>query len=91
MFRHIGFSKARKQSGQSTVEYIILVTAVLGVIILFMTGQNSVFQQKIGNTVTEATNQIKSKGGELADSHNTDPIRETPSKVNVDPTQNVFH
>lgn len=37
--------------GQSTVEYILLVTAVIGVIILLTNGKSSPFYNKMTNTV----------------------------------------
>ena len=40
-----------KNNGQSTVEYILLVTAVIGVIILFTTGNNSGFKQSLNKTI----------------------------------------
>ena len=42
--------------GQSTVEYILLVTAVVAVIILFTVGSNSLFQTRL-NTVFNQTTQ----------------------------------
>ena len=90
MFKHIAITRVRGQSGQSTVEYIILVTAVVGVIILFMTGQNSLFSQKMSNTLGTTTNQIKDKADVLSESHNTDPMNHEDSKITVDPTQNIF-
>ena len=91
MFNNIRFKKARKHSGQSTVEYIILVTAVIGVIILFMTGPNSKFGSKMGNTLEVTANQIKDKSEELAESHTGGVITNETSKVLVDPTStNLF-
>jgi hypothetical protein len=42
--------------GQSTIEYILLITAVILVIVLFTTGNNSPFQQRL-NTVFDTTTQ----------------------------------
>jgi Flp pilus assembly pilin Flp len=42
--------------GQSTVEYLLLITAVIAVIILFTTGNNSPFQQNL-NSVFNTTSQ----------------------------------
>jgi len=44
----------RAHKGQSTVEYILLVSAVIVVIILFTTGKNSLFQQRL-NSVFNST------------------------------------
>jgi Flp pilus assembly pilin Flp len=46
----------RAHKGQSTVEYILLVTAVVLVIVLFTTGNGSLFQQRL-NTVFNQTTQ----------------------------------
>ena len=46
----------RAHKGQSTVEYILLVTAVIGVIILFTTGGGSLFQSRL-NSVFNSTSQ----------------------------------
>ena len=46
----------RANKGQSTVEYILLVTAVMVVIILFTTGKNSPFQTSL-NSVFNSTTQ----------------------------------
>ena len=45
----------RAQKGQSTVEYILLVTAVIGAVIMF-TAPNGLFSQRI-NQVFNATSQ----------------------------------
>jgi len=42
--------------GQSTVEYILLVTAVITVVILFTTGNGNVFQARL-NSVFNTTTQ----------------------------------
>ncbi len=90
MLMNIRFKKAREQSGQSTIEYIILVTAVIGVIILFMSGNNNLFQAKLNSTLGETVNQIKSKGTDLADSHATPTGQSENSTITVDPTQNIL-
>jgi len=46
----------RALKGQSTVEYILLITAVIAVIILFTTGNNSPFQKNL-NSVFNTTSQ----------------------------------
>ena len=46
----------RAQKGQSTVEYILLVTAVVAVIVIFTTGNKSAFQQNL-NSVLNTTSQ----------------------------------
>ena len=46
----------RAHKGQSTVEYILLVTAVVAVVILFTAGNGSIFQQRL-NSVFNTTTQ----------------------------------
>jgi len=46
----------RAHQGQSTVEYILLITAVVAVIILFTVGKGSLFQTRL-NTVFNQTTQ----------------------------------
>ena len=41
----------KKKSGQSTVEYVLLVTAVVAVMIALVTGSKSGFQSQLSNTV----------------------------------------
>jgi hypothetical protein len=48
----------KKKKGQSTVEYIILVTAVIAVIILFTVTTSSPFRTKVGNTLGNATDAM---------------------------------
>lgn len=50
--------RSDNQKGQSTVEYILLVTAVIGVVVLFMTGNNNKFQQRLTNTLDISTNSM---------------------------------
>ena len=45
---------AKKKKGQSTVEYIILFTAVIVVILLF----RQTFQNRLGNTLGNASSSI---------------------------------
>ncbi len=46
----------RQDKGQSTVEYILLVTAVIAVIVLFTVGPNNLFQSRL-NSVFDTTTQ----------------------------------
>ena len=45
----------RKKTGQSTVEYILLVTAVILILIFFLVAGNSPFKSKINQTLNEGT------------------------------------
>ncbi len=44
-----------KQKGQSTVEYILLVTAVITVVILFTTNKDGGFQKRLTNVLNQTT------------------------------------
>ena len=93
MFRNINGSKGspRDKLGQSTVEYLILVTAVIAVIILFVTNQNSGFQSKLSNTLNTATQGMEDKGLTLSDSHVTNAATTSDlPQVSVDVTQNLL-
>ena len=46
------------EGGQSTVEYIVLVTAVLSVAILFLTNPAGPFQQKLNSTLGTVSTQM---------------------------------
>ena len=59
----------KNKRGQSTVEYILLVTAVLAVIIAFVAGNGSVFKNNLNSTYTTATNDINSLAQTLMLSH----------------------
>lgn len=45
--------------GQSTVEYILLVTAVIAVVIFFTTGKESGFQKKLHNVINMTTDDME--------------------------------
>ncbi|MBF0122635.1 MAG: class III signal peptide-containing protein [Candidatus Omnitrophica bacterium] len=46
------------KKGQSTLEYIILVTGVVVVILAFVGQKSGVFQTTVTNTLTNATKQM---------------------------------
>lgn len=50
--------RMRANKGQSTVEYILLVTAVLVAIILFTTGKNSPFQKSLNSVFNSTTTDM---------------------------------
>jgi hypothetical protein len=58
----------RARKGQSTVEYILLVTAVVAVIILFTTGKNSPFQQRLNSVFNTTTQGMLNAANTLANS-----------------------
>jgi hypothetical protein len=63
MNRYSGASK-----GQSTVEYLVLVTAIIAVVLLFTVGrpgQPSVFQNKLTNTLETMADQMTNVANRL--------------------------
>jgi hypothetical protein len=79
----IKYKNPRAKSGQSTVEYIVLVTAVIGTIILFMNGPNSVFQRRVNETLDTTTSGMDSKAS-LLDSSRRNATFNSTSQSNVD-------
>lgn len=57
----------RKKKGQSTVEYILLVAAVLAALIIFL-GPNGVFQVAFNSTMSTGTNGMVAMANRLATS-----------------------
>ena len=55
----------KKKKGQSTVEYIILVTAVVAVVIAFVVLPNSPFRQKVNQTMGNATDGMVNMAARL--------------------------
>jgi hypothetical protein len=58
------------KKGQSTVEYILLVAAVLAVIIALTTGNNSMFQKKLTNTVETTMGGMEKEAAKLTNAIN---------------------
>jgi Flp pilus assembly pilin Flp len=58
----------RAHKGQSTVEYILLVTAVIAVIVLFTVGKGSVFQQRLNSVFNSTTQDMLNVASRLQDS-----------------------
>ena len=53
--------------GQSTVKYILLVTAVVAVIILFTLGKGSLFQTRLTNVFNSTTQDMLNVASYLQD------------------------
>ncbi len=53
--------------GQSTVEYILLVTAVVAVIILFTVGNGSLFQTRLNTVFNQTTQDMLNVASRLQD------------------------
>lgn len=59
---------SKKKKGQSTVEYIVLVAAVLGVILVFL-GPSGVFQGVLNGILGQATNGMTTLSNRIANSY----------------------
>jgi len=57
----------RAHQGQSTVEYILLVTAVIFVIISFTTGPGNLFQQRLNSVFINTTQDMLNVASRLQD------------------------
>ena len=57
-----------KAKGQSTVEYILLVSAVLAVVIALTTGKTSMFHNKLTNTVNMTMTGMEQEAQKLTNS-----------------------
>jgi len=58
----------KRKKGQSTVEYIILVAAVIGALIVFLSGDTSPFKKAFNATLTEGINGMQNMAHRLATS-----------------------
>jgi uncharacterized protein (UPF0333 family) len=83
----------KNKRGQSTVEYVLLVTAVLAVIIAFESQQGThSLQGQMNSTLQQAADDISTMQGTLVNSHaasaaSTDPNSGVPQNYTVNPTQ----
>ena len=59
----------KNKRGQSTVEYVLLVTAVLVVIIAFVSTKNGGFQGQLNSSLNAVASDINSMGDKLSSSH----------------------
>jgi len=58
-----------KDKGQNTVEYIVLVAAVIAVIVLFMQSGRGGFREKLFNIYNNTSSGILGRVDYLANSH----------------------
>ena len=76
----------KNKRGQSTVEYILLVTAVIAIIIVFTTGM---FKTQLNTAVNTAAQDMNNMEGVLSSSHDavvkptTPPDTTPPYSINV--------
>jgi len=68
--RNIKVMPHRKKKGQSTVEYIILVAAIIGALIIFLPGT---FRSAYNATLTSGTNGMENMAERLAGSRPLSP------------------
>ena len=64
---------APKRKGQSTVEYIILVAAVLAAILIFVAGPTSLFRVAFNKTLAQGTNGMTNMSDRLMSSRPLSP------------------
>lgn len=63
----------KNRKAQSTLEYIILIAAVIAVMLIFLAGENSPFRSALNSTLEDATNSMSEMSGRLGDSRPTSP------------------
>ena len=81
------FRKMKTKGGQSTVEYILLATAVVGAMIFFTTGDNSVLKTRLGSTLNTAANSIGGISNRLSKSQEgSNSSVDVPPPTGFDPT-----
>ena len=92
--RNSKINAPRQKRGQSTVEYIILVSAVVAVVIVFIAGNNSIFKQKINSVYNTVYSDIDERATVLQGSHNgTTGVLDNsdiPTDYDVQITQNLL-
>lgn len=67
MLKRNKMTKNRKK-GQSAVEYIVLVTAVIAVILVFL-GSGGIFQSALNTTLNQGTQSMQLLANRLANSY----------------------
>ncbi|HBR15925.1 MAG TPA: hypothetical protein DD723_10395 [Candidatus Omnitrophica bacterium] len=66
--RGVDNSKTKKK-GQSTVEYIVLVTAVVGALIIFLQSGGT-FQNAFNGILNQGTNSMETMSDRISNSYN---------------------
>lgn len=65
--------KSRKKKGQSTLEYIILVTGVIAILIIFLNPNTGIFNTAFNSTLQTGTNGMQDMSNRLATSRPLSP------------------
>lgn len=58
----------KKKKGQSTLEYIILVTGVIAVLLIFLNPSSGIFNRAFNSTLSQGTNGMEDMAARLRDS-----------------------
>ena len=61
-------NKNRKKKGQSTIEYIILVTGVVALLVAFLGNNQWGFRSALNTTLRDGTNGMQDMADRLGDS-----------------------
>lgn len=59
----------RKKKGQSTLEYIVLVTGVIAILLFFLNPTTGVFNTRFNQTLGDATGSMTNMAGRLNSSY----------------------
>ena len=60
--------KMRKKKGQSTLEYIILLAALISGLIIFLAGSNSPFMRSVNSTYGQVLNGMEGQANSIVTS-----------------------
>jgi hypothetical protein len=63
----------KNRKAQSTLEYIILIAAVIAVMLIFLAGESSPFRTALNSTMGDATNSMVDMSGRLGGSRGDTP------------------
>ena len=82
--------KLKNKKGQSTVEYVLLVTAVVAVIIAFVGGNNqNGFQHQLNTTLNDVSAEMDTEATQFGSSHTGSPanavVPAAPYSVDIKP------
>ena len=71
----------KRQKGQSTVEYIVLVTAVIVIIIAFVVSPSGPFATRMNASLDAVTNAAQKKAADLVTAQATFAVSATTTNV----------